>query len=83
MISPIELAAAKVGGITKLARELNVKHQTFYSWKRVPAERVLDMERITGVPRHELRPDLYPAPDAETVAAAVGAVTAIPEGGVA
>lgn len=31
--------------------------------RRVPAERVLDIERVTGVSRHELRPDIYgPAP---------------------
>lgn len=37
---------------------------TITRWERgrVPAERVLDVERVTGVPRHELRPDLYPAP---------------------
>jgi len=27
---------------------------------RVPAERVLDIEQKTRVPRHDLRPDLYP-----------------------
>lgn len=33
---------------------------------RVPAERVLDIERATGgkVSRHDLRPDLYPAEEA-------------------
>lgn len=62
MIASIQNAAENVGGITRLAREIGVKHQTFYSWKRVPAERVLDIERVSGVPRHELRPDLYPPP---------------------
>lgn len=33
---------------------------TRWSQKRVPAERVLQVERITGVSRHVLRPDLYP-----------------------
>jgi DNA-binding transcriptional regulator YdaS (Cro superfamily) len=28
---------------------------------RVPAERVLEIERKTGISRHELRSDLYPA----------------------
>jgi DNA-binding transcriptional regulator YdaS (Cro superfamily) len=27
---------------------------------RCPYHRVLDVERVTGVPRYELRPDLYP-----------------------
>lgn len=33
---------------------------------RVPAERVLDIERATGgkVSRHDLRPDLYPVEEA-------------------
>ncbi|MDF2994653.1 MAG: hypothetical protein K0R27_290 [Xanthobacteraceae bacterium] len=66
MIASIQHAAENVGGITRLAREIGVKHQTFYSWKRVPAERVLDIERVSGVPRHELRPDLYPAPSMPT-----------------
>lgn len=31
-------------------------------WERrgIPAERVLEVERVTGIARHELRPDLYP-----------------------
>jgi DNA-binding transcriptional regulator YdaS (Cro superfamily) len=32
----------------------------------LPAERVLDIERVTGIPRHELRPDLYPPPVSDT-----------------
>jgi hypothetical protein len=53
-------AAAKVGGIAALARALNVRHPTFYRWRRVPAERVLQIEKATGISRHKLRPDLYP-----------------------
>ena len=47
------------GSIVKLAAELGIKHQSFYAWKKIPAERVIDLERVTGIPRHELRPDLY------------------------
>ncbi len=44
----------------KIARELGITHGAVSQWRRLPAERVLDVEKITGIPRHELRPDLYP-----------------------
>ena len=45
-----------------LASSLGVNKTTVFRWeeRRIPAERVLDIERVTGIPRHELRPDLYP-----------------------
>lgn len=58
MIEIVELAAEKSGGLVALASALGIRHQALYGWKRVPAERVLDIERITGISRHELRPDL-------------------------
>jgi DNA-binding transcriptional regulator YdaS (Cro superfamily) len=47
-----------------LGSRFGVNKSTVLRWEeeRVPAERVLDVERETGVPRHELRPDLYPEP---------------------
>ena len=56
----IKLAAEKVGGGAKLARKLGLTRQAIYQWDRIPPERVLQVEEITGVPRHQLRPDLYP-----------------------
>jgi hypothetical protein len=46
---------------TRLANALDVNHTTVHRWakSRVPAERVLEVERITGIPRTVLRPDLY------------------------
>ena len=49
------------GARLRIARELGITHGAVYQWRRIPAERVLEVERITGVPRHVLRPDLYPA----------------------
>lgn len=43
-----------------LANALNVSPGAISQWERVPAERVLDVERLTKVSRHDLRPDLYP-----------------------
>lgn len=48
------------GRISRLALELGINAAAVSQWDRVPAERVLEVERITGVSRHDLRPDLYP-----------------------
>lgn len=53
-------AAGKVGGMSALAEKIGITRQGLYQWKRIPAERVIALESITGIPRHELRPDLYP-----------------------
>lgn len=50
---------------SELARLLGIRVQAITGWKRlkqIPADRVLAVEEITGVPRHELRPDIYPPP---------------------
>ncbi|WP_025031443.1 transcriptional regulator [Nitratireductor aquibiodomus] len=62
MLKIVEQAAEKVGGLNKLAAELGIKHQAFYSWRQVPPARVLDLERITGISRHDIRPDIYGKP---------------------
>ncbi len=57
------MAIQAAGGGAALARQLNVRRQAIYQWRVVPPTRVLDVERITGVSRHDLRPDLFgPAP---------------------
>lgn len=59
----IQKAVALAGGQSALARSLMVTPQAVQKMcasGRVPAERVLDIEKLTGVSRSELRPDLYP-----------------------
>lgn len=55
-----EKAKTTAGGPAALAKALGgVSSQAVSQWKKVPAERVLDVERITGISRHELRPDVF------------------------
>lgn len=54
-------AKEAVGGNTALARLLGgITPQAISQWRRVPVNRVLDVERVTKVSRHLLRPDIYP-----------------------
>jgi DNA-binding transcriptional regulator YdaS (Cro superfamily) len=52
-------AIAAAGSISELARLLGVTNQAVCKWRRVPAERVLEVERLTGVSRYDLRPDVF------------------------
>jgi len=59
LVSAIKLA----GGQSALARFCGIKQQTIGVWLktgRVPAARVLQVEKAVGVSRHDLRPDIYP-----------------------
>ncbi len=59
----LQEAIRAVGGISALSRLLGIAQPSVSIWTRVPAERVLAVESVTSVPRHVLRPDLYPAED--------------------
>lgn len=59
----LEEAIRAMGGVSVLARGLGVAQPTVSMWRRIPAERVLSVETLTGISRTSLRPDLYPVPD--------------------
>lgn len=63
MTNVINRVLEKVGGPSALSRLLNIRPQAVSQWRRVPVERVLEIERVTGITRHELRPDIYPLHD--------------------
>ncbi len=52
------------GSDSQMARDLHVSQPTIWRWinqsKQMPGEYVLDAERLYGVSRHDLRPDIYP-----------------------
>jgi hypothetical protein len=55
----MKLLRDKRGMMARVARELRITRAAVTFWPRVPAERVIDVERISGIPREQLRPDLY------------------------
>jgi DNA-binding transcriptional regulator YdaS (Cro superfamily) len=50
------------GSLTRFAQQLGVSPQAINQWEIVPLSRVRQVEEITGIPRHELRPDYYDPP---------------------
>ncbi|WP_411835653.1 transcriptional regulator [Pseudomonas chlororaphis subsp. aurantiaca] len=61
--TPLERAILAAGSGRALAEILGVTPMAVSYWKvrGVPARHALPIEKATGISRHELRPDLYPA----------------------
>jgi TorA maturation chaperone TorD len=55
----LDEAVRAAGGVSELARKIGIAQPSVSNWTRIPAERVLAVEEITGVDRKVLRPDLY------------------------
>ena len=58
----MSMIRARRGQISRIGEALGINQSAVSGWKRVPAERVPDVERVTGIPRHLLRPDLWEPP---------------------
>jgi DNA-binding transcriptional regulator YdaS (Cro superfamily) len=56
-------ALSKPGVQSEIARKLKISRQAVGSWATgasvLPLNRVLQLEKILGIPREDLRPDLY------------------------
>lgn len=71
-ISELAVAAIKAaGGGAALAREVGVSRFAVNQWREagIPSQRVGKVSRITGIPPHRLRPDLFDPPADQSEAA--------------
>jgi DNA-binding transcriptional regulator YdaS (Cro superfamily) len=59
---PIKLAIEKAGSVKALASRIGITPQSVSQWRRVPVEHVRAIEAITGLPKHEIRADVFDAP---------------------
>jgi DNA-binding transcriptional regulator YdaS (Cro superfamily) len=61
----LQAAITRSGSQSAFARLCGLSQTAVWKWlqsgKHLPAEHVLTVERETGVSRHLLRPDIYPA----------------------
>lgn len=55
----VERVIKAAGGVPELAAMLMITRNAVYNWKRIPADRVMDISVRYGIPPEELRPDLY------------------------
>lgn len=65
----LDEAVGAMGGVDALARGLGIPQPSVSAWRHIPAERVPDVEALTGLSRSVLRPDLYPHPNRNAVGA--------------
>src|SRR5215467_10427291 len=63
----LEEAIRVAGGVGALAQKIGISQPSVSNWSRVPAERVVSVEAVTGVARAVLRPDLYGTSPATTI----------------
>jgi len=59
MDAGLKAAVAAVGTRYRLSKMIGVTPSSVLKWKTIPIGRLADVERVTGLPREALRPDLY------------------------
>ena len=47
------------GGNPVVFKALGIGRQSLHQWLVIPATRVADLERLSGIPREKIRPDVF------------------------
>jgi hypothetical protein len=43
-----------------IIQRLGVTAQALYAWRVVPADRVVEISKLSRIPKHVIRPDIFP-----------------------
>ena len=65
-----EWLKAERGRLSRLAESMDITPGAISQWDKVPAERIGDVSRVTGIPVDVLRPDIFRAKQPATHGAA-------------
>jgi DNA-binding transcriptional regulator YdaS (Cro superfamily) len=68
-LTPAQRAVKAIGGVVAVAKLVGISPQAVSQWDRVPAPHAAKVAAASGVPAHELRPDIF-TPPAEPAAGA-------------
>lgn len=60
---PVQKAINAVGSASELGKRLGITSQAISQWQRIPIRKLIEIEAATGIPREQLRPDLYRQPE--------------------
>jgi DNA-binding transcriptional regulator YdaS (Cro superfamily) len=55
----LERIIEDAGGITKFSASIGVSRQAVDQWQMIPIKRLAAVEKVTGISRTVLRPDLF------------------------
>ena len=48
-----------LGKMAAISEAVGLTRQAVFAWKRCPPQHAIEVERVSGVSRHDLRPDIY------------------------
>jgi len=56
---PKKRAIEAAGSAANLARLLGVTRQAVWRWRKIPLKHMKTLEKLLGIPREKLRPDIF------------------------
>ena len=59
MVNDVKKIIKAAGGTLKVAQVIHRHPSAVSKWKRIPPVHVRILEKLTGIPREELRPDIF------------------------